>query len=235
MMNNTVKHRLNQLKVLLHEHNYRYYILNDPSVSDAEYDKLFRELQQLEADYPELITPDSPTQRIGASPAKEFAKITHTVPMLSLENAFLPEEVLAFDQRMRERLHKEPISYHCEPKLDGIAVSLRYEKGLLIYAATRGDGFVGEDITYNIRTIKTIPLRLRGKDFPDVLEVRGEVYMPKASFQALNEKALEEGSKVFVNPRNAAAGSLRQLDPKITASRTLEMFCYGVGNIDDIT
>ena len=228
-MTNTIKYRLNELKTRLHEHNYRYYILNQPTISDAEYDKLLRELQQLETEHPELITSDSPTQRVGESPAKEFAKITHTVPMLSLENAFSPEEVSAFDQRVRERLHKTEITYHCEPKLDGIAVSLRYEKGLLISAATRGDGFIGEDITLNIRTIKSIPLRLHGKDFPDMLEVRSEVYMPKASFAALNERALNEGLKPFVNPRNAAAGSLRQLDPRITASRTLDIFCYGVG------
>ncbi len=233
-MNNTIKQRLKQLKTLLNEHNYRYYILNEPTISDAEYDKYFRELQQLETQHPELITADSPTQRVGGTPTKEFAKITHTIPMLSLENAFSTEEVLAFDERVRERLNKTQIIYHCEPKLDGIAVSLCYEKGVFTYAATRGDGFVGEDITANIRTLHTIPLRLRGEGFPAVLEVRGEVYMPKTSFNALNEKALKEGHKPFVNPRNAAAGSLRQLNPKITASRTLNIFCYGIGKADGL-
>lgn len=233
-MHNAIKYRLNQLKTFLHEQNYRYYILNKPTVSDAEYDRYLLELQKLEAKYPELITTDSPTQRVGASPAKEFTKITHIAPMLSLENAFSADEVLAFDQRVRERLNKTQVIYHCEPKLDGIAVSLCYEKGIFTYAATRGDGFIGEDISLNIRTLNTIPLRLRGKDFPAVLEVRGEVYMPKASFNALNEKALKEGYKPFVNPRNAASGSLRQLDPTITASRTLNIFCYGVGKADGL-
>lgn len=232
-MKSNAKTRITELVLLLNEYDYRYYVLDDPSVSDAEYDRLFRELQALETQHPDLILSNSPTQRAGIAPSKEFAKITHNFPMLSLENAFSFEEVLAFDQRVRERLGKDKIHYTCEPKLDGIAVSLRYEKGFLISAATRGDGFVGEDITANIRTIKTIPLKLRGNDFPAVIEVRGEVYMPKTSFASLNEKALQEGHKPFVNPRNAAAGSLRQLDANITASRTLNMFCYGIGEIQN--
>lgn len=229
VMNDAIKKRLNKLRGLVNEYSYRYYVLDNPSVSDAAYDQLFRELQELEAKYPDLITPDSPTQRVGPTPAKEFAKITHENPMLSLENAFSFEEVLAFDKRVRERLGKDKVHYNCEPKLDGIAVNLRYENGILVNAATRGDGFVGEDITANIRTLNTVPLALRGHNFPHILEVRGEVYMPKKSFDALNEKAFQEGHKPFVNPRNAAAGSLRQLDAKITASRTLKIFCYGVG------
>lgn len=232
-MKSNAKTRITELVLLLNEYDYRYYVLDDPSVSDAEYDRLFRELQALETQHPDLILSNSPTQRAGIAPSKEFAKITHNFPMLSLENAFSFQEVLAFDQRVRERLGKDKIHYTCEPKLDGIAVSLRYEKGFLISAATRGDGFVGEDITANIRTIKTIPLKLRGNDFPAVIEVRGEVYMPKTSFASLNEKALQEGHKPFVNPRNAAAGSLRQLDANITASRTLNMFCYGIGEIQN--
>ena len=229
-MSNAVAKKINQLRAELNEHNYRYYILDDPIVSDAEYDRLLRELQALEAEHPELITPDSPTQRVGALPLKSFAEVKHDVPMLSLDNAFNDEEVIAFEQRIKDRLHSEAIiEFACEPKLDGLAVSLLYENGVLVRAATRGDGFTGEDITSNIRTIPTVPLHLRGNKIPPRVEVRGEVYMPKEKFNKLNERLREKNEKVFVNPRNAAAGSLRQLDPRITATRPLEIFCYGVG------
>jgi DNA ligase (NAD+) len=217
----------------LNEHNYRYYILDDPSVSDAEYDHIFKQLQKIEREHPELITPDSPTQRVGAKPLKEFAEVQHKIPMLSLENAFSEEDVFAFDQRIHDRLHvAHPIEYLCEPKYDGLAVSILYKNGKLATAATRGDGETGEDITQNIRTIRMVPLQLHGKNIPPIVEVRGEVYMPKAGFEKLNARALEKGEKVFVNPRNAAAGSLRQLDPRITASRPLEIYCYGFGTIE---
>ncbi|MES2217032.1 MAG: NAD-dependent DNA ligase LigA [Pseudomonadota bacterium] len=237
-----------KLRELLNDYNYRYHVLDDPSVSDAEYDKLFIELRELEQQYPELITADSPTQRVGAAPLKEFAEVQHEVPMLSLENAFEDEQVEAFYKRIQDRLAKykfnsidlqEFESEHmeipivCEPKLDGLAVSLRYEKGLLVRAATRGDGFTGEDVTENVRTVRSVPLRLHGKDFPDVLEVRGEIYMPIAEFKELNSKALANQEKVFANPRNAAAGSLRQLNPRITAKRQLAIFCYGIGAFSD--
>jgi DNA ligase (NAD+) len=222
--------RAEQLRQELTEHNYKYYVEDKPSISDAAYDKLFRELQQLEAEYPSLKTSDSPTQRVGAPPLKVFAQVTHSIPMLSLDNAFSEEEVAHFDRRVRERLNIDtPIEYVCEPKLDGLAVSLRYEKGIFVKGATRGDGYTGEDITENLRTIPTVPLRLRGKNFPAVVEVRGEVYMPKAGFLSLNAKAEKNGEKVFANPRNAAAGSLRQLDSRITASRPLALYCYSVG------
>jgi DNA ligase (NAD+) len=228
-----VKNSIQSLRDKLNEHNYRYYVLDEPSISDAEYDHLFKQLQELEKAHPELVTADSPTQRVGAKPLKEFDEIRHSVPMLSLENAFAEEDVLAFDNRIHDRLGiSNVIEYLCEPKYDGLAVSIRYENGVLVNAATRGDGEVGEDITQNIRTIKMVPLILRGENIPQVLEVRGEVYMPKVGFEKLNARALEKGEKVFVNPRNAAAGSLRQLDPKITALRPLAMYCYGVGSVE---
>jgi DNA ligase (NAD+) len=218
--------------MVINDHNYRYYVLDDPLISDTEYDHLFQQLKQLEEKYPELISRDSPTQRVGAKPLKEFQEVQHKVPMLSLENAFTDEDAQAFDQRIHDRLKiNNPIEFTCEPKLDGLAVSLRYENGVFVQAATRGDGETGEDITENIRTIPMVPLVLRGKDFPPILEVRGEVYMSKAGFNELNARAQAEGEKVFVNPRNAAAGSLRQLDPRITASRPLEIFCYGIGDV----
>ncbi|MDR3478764.1 MAG: NAD-dependent DNA ligase LigA [Gammaproteobacteria bacterium] len=226
---NILKH-VDFLRQKINDYNYQYYVLDDPSVSDAEYDLLLRELQAIEAEYPSIVTPDSPTQRVGAAPLKEFAEVEHQIPMLSLENAFTDEEVLAFDQRVHDRLGQEhEIEYSCEPKLDGLAVSLRYENGVFVRGATRGDGATGEDVTENLRTIRTLPLKLHGKDFPEVLEVRGEVYMPKAGFAKLNANAEKKGEKIFANPRNAAAGSLRQLDSHITASRPLSIFCYGVG------
>lgn len=220
-----------QLRTMIDQHNYRYYVQDDPSVPDAEYDRLFQRLKQIEQEYPELTTPDSPTQRVGSKPISSFDEVKHERAMLSLDNAFSEEDLRDFDRRVRERLSNEilPISYACEPKLDGIAVSLLYEKGILVRGATRGDGATGENITHNVRTIASIPLRLLGEGIPERLEVRGEIYMPKAGFQALNERANAKGEKAFVNPRNAAAGSLRQLDARITATRPLEMCCYGVG------
>ena len=231
----SVVQRIEALRKEIREHNYRYYVLDDPTVPDAEYDRLMRELQALEAEYPELLTSDSPTQRVGAEPAREFGEVRHEIPMLSLANAFSEEDLLAFDKRIRDRLDtSESIEFAAEPKLDGLAVSLLYEDGKLVRGATRGDGVTGEDITQNIRTIKTIPLALHGNDWPRVLEVRGEVYMPREGFEALNERARERGEKTFVNPRNAAAGSLRQLDPRVTAERPLAIFCYSVGHVEGI-
>lgn len=225
--------QVEQLREQLREHNYHYYVLDNPVIPDVEYDRLFRQLQELERAHPELITRDSPTQRVGDKPLDEFAQVQHRVPMLSLDNVFNDEELVAFDRRVRERLETEDdIEYVCEPKLDGLAVSLRYENGEFVQAATRGDGQTGEDITQNIRTIQSIPLRLHGTGYPATLEVRGEVFMPKAGFDELNRRAAEKGDKVFANPRNAAAGSLRQLDPRITAQRPLDMYCYGVGYVD---
>ncbi|GMQ52983.1 NAD-dependent DNA ligase LigA [Halopseudomonas aestusnigri] len=223
------------------QHNYRYYVLDEPAVPDAEYDRLFNELKAIEAEHPDLITPDSPTQRVGGAPASGFGEVRHEVPMLSLGNAFAEQDMLDFDRRVREGLDLPAgdlfgggaeVEYCCEPKLDGLAVSLLYENGLLVRGATRGDGTTGEDISTNVRTIRNIPLKLRGEGWPAVLEVRGEVFMSKAGFEALNERAREAGSKTFANPRNAAAGSLRQLDPTITASRPLEFCCYGFGRVD---
>lgn len=218
------------LKKAIEDHNYRYYVLDAPSITDAEYDQLYQALKKLEAAHPELITPDSPTQRVGGAALKEFGEVKHGVSMLSLDNAFTEEDLDDFDQRIRDRLHAhEPIQYTCEPKLDGLAINLRYEHGRFVQAATRGDGFTGEDVTENVRTIAMVPLQLRGHAFPAVLDVRGEVFMSKQGFMQLNEAAQQKGEKQFANPRNAAAGSLRQLDSKITASRPLEMYCYGLG------
>ena len=229
----SIEQHLQQLRDQLNHHNYQYYVLDDPEVPDAEYDRLFRELKKLESDNPELITEDSPTQRVGSAPLSAFSQVSHELPMLSLDNAFNDEDMEEFDRRIKDRLNmQETISYACEPKLDGIAVSLLYEQGLLVRGATRGDGSTGEDITQNVRTIPTIPLKLTGDNFPDRLEVRGEIYMPKAGFDALNDKARATGQKTFVNPRNAAAGSLRQLDSRITASRPLEMCSYSVGVVE---
>jgi DNA ligase (NAD+) len=225
--------RVTELRAQLEHHNYRYHVLDDPEISDAEFDLLLTELRALEASYPQLVTPDSPTQRVGGSAANAFPSVQHRMPMLSLDNAFTEDEVIAFDRRVRERLGRdERIDYAAEPKLDGLAISLIYERGLLARAATRGDGVTGEDVTANVRTIQSVPLRLRGSA-PALLEVRGEVYMPVAGFHAMNARAAERGDKLFVNPRNAAAGSLRQLDPRITAERPLDLFFYGVGVVED--
>lgn len=232
-MPSKVQQQIEQLRSELNEHSYRYYVLDDPSVPDAEYDRLFRQLQQLESEHPHLITSESPTQRVGNQPLDGFKQVQHKVPMLSLDNVFNPEELRAFDQRLRERLKLDhAIEYVCEPKLDGLAVSLMYENGILVQGATRGDGQTGEDITHNIRTIDSIPLKLRGDGYPGVLEVRGEVFMPKKGFHKLNEQALEKGEKLFANPRNAAAGSLRQLDARLTRQRPLDIYCYSVGYVD---
>jgi DNA ligase (NAD+) len=222
------------LREQLDDWNYRYYVLDDPSVPDAEYDRSLRELQSLEAANPELIRPDSPTQRVGAKPLAQFRQVRHEVPMLSLENAFNAEDMTDFNRRLLDRLDGDfsELEYACEPKLDGIAVSLLYRDGVLERGATRGDGTTGEDITHNVRTIPSIPLRLRGSDFPPLLEVRGEIYMPKQGFEDLNARARAAGEKTFVNPRNAAAGSLRQLDARLTALRPLEMCCYSVGRVE---
>jgi DNA ligase (NAD+) len=226
-----IAQRAAELRDNIDYHNYRYYSLDDPLVPDAEYDRLLRELQSLENQYPELITAQSPTQRVGAAPAEAFGEVVHTVPMLSLANAFENQELMDFDRRVRERLGVEEVEYAAEPKLDGLAASIRYQDGLLVSGATRGDGTRGEDVTRNIRTIKTVPLQLRGDDFPRVLEVRGEVFMTEAGFRRLNEEQVRRDAKPFANPRNAAAGGLRQLDPSITAERPLTMVCYGVGDV----
>lgn len=224
---------IEQLRQEIRLHNYRYYALDDPQITDAEYDRLLQRLRDLEKEYPHAVTPDSPTQRVGATPLSAFKTVVHEVPMLSLDNAFSDQELYAFHQRIQDRLKSTAeIKYACELKLDGLAVSLLYRNGVLVRGATRGDGTNGEDITQNVRTIASIPLKLLGNDFPEVLEVRGEVYMPKAGFNALNDKARIAGEKLYVNPRNAAAGSLRQLDSKITASRRLEMCAYSVGLVE---
>lgn len=235
--------RLNRLRSEIERHNQAYYVHDAPVVSDAEFDALMRELQRLEAAYPHLVTPDSPTQRVGASPLTAFGSVTHSVPMLSLGNAFEDTEVRAFDKRVADTLraagklsHHEEVSYFCELKLDGLAISLRYERGLLVQAATRGDGQTGEDVTMNVRTIKAIPLKLKcaTHEMPEVLEVRGEVFMNLADFSRLNRAQQARGEKIFVNPRNAAAGSLRQLDSRITAQRPLSFFAYGWGDIGGV-
>lgn len=225
----SAERRIQELRQVIDDHNYRYYVLDEPAVPDAEYDRLMRELQNLETEHPELVTADSPTQRVGAGGDNTFEEVVHRLPMLSLDNAFSDDEVRDFDRRVRERLARsEPVEYVCEPKLDGLAVSLHYEQGVLTQAATRGDGYTGEDITANIRTINSVPLRLRGRNVPDMVEVRGEVYMPRAGFERLNRRLADHGEKTFVNPRNAAAGSLRQKNPRITARRPLEMCAYSV-------
>ncbi|MCH9829297.1 MAG: NAD-dependent DNA ligase LigA [Gammaproteobacteria bacterium] len=216
----------------LAEHNHRYYVLDDPSIPDAEYDRLFRELQQLESEHPELRTEDSPTQRVGGAPLQEFESVRHAVPMLSLDNCFSEGELRDFDRRVRQGLNRERPSYVAEPKLDGLAVSLLYENGHLLRGATRGDGETGENITANLRTIRAIPLTLRGEGYPTRLEVRGEVYMPREGFRLMNARLEAEGHKPFVNPRNAAAGSLRQLDSRLTAKRPLSFFAYALAQIE---
>ena len=221
------------LRETLREHNYRYYTLDDPSVPDAEYDRLMQRLRELEAQHPELVSADSPTQRVGGEPLAGFAQVRHELPMLSLGNAFSTGEMADFERRVQDRLKSgDTIEYACEPKLDGIAVSLLYRDGQLERAASRGDGSTGEDITHNVRTVHSVPLRLRGKVWPTLLEVRGEVYMSRKGFEAMNQKAREQDEKLFVNPRNAAAGTLRQLDPRIAAARPLEICAYGVGRIE---
>ena len=237
-LQHTIATRIAQLRQIITQHDYSYYVLDAPTVPDSEYDRLFAQLRELEQQYPELITSDSPTQRVSGQASTAFTQVQHQVPMLSLGNAFAEAQVLEFAQRAEQALGADQshndlfsptvtVQYCCEPKLDGLAVSITYEQGVLVRAATRGDGQTGEDITANVRTIRNVPLKLQGEDWPEFLEVRGEVYMPKAGFEALNQRALAAGQKPFANPRNAAAGSLRQLDAKITASRPLEFCCYG--------
>ena len=228
------REEINQLRVALDEANHRYYILDEPTLTDADYDRKLQRLQQLEASYPNLITSDSPTQRVGAAPADGFSSVAHAIPMLSLDNAFSREDILTFAERVADRLEcaADEITFSCEPKLDGAAVSLVYEQGRLVSGATRGDGRSGEGITSNLRTLRSVPLKLLGNNVPALLEVRGEVIMRHTGFEALNERAREEGSKVFANPRNAAAGSLRQLDPRITAKRPLEFHAYQAARLE---
>lgn len=229
----SIEKKIESLREQLRYHSYKYYVLDDPDIPDAEYDRLLKQLEALEKAHPELVTPDSPTQRVGSKPLTAFEQIRHQKPMLSLDNVFSEDELLAFNQRLQDRLNNEDeIEFTAEPKLDGLAISLRYEKGMLIYAATRGDGFTGENVTQNVRTMQSVPLRLLGADYPEVLEVRGEVFMPKAGFEKLNKQARQKGEKEFANPRNAAAGSLRQLDPAITAIRPLSFYCYGIGIVE---
>ncbi|TXH67274.1 MAG: NAD-dependent DNA ligase LigA, partial [Thiothrix sp.] len=228
-----VQEQIEALRTQIRHHNHLYYVLDDPQIPDAEYDRLFRELQALEAAHPEFITADSPTQRVGGEALSEFGSVRHELPMLSLANVFSEEELDNFDRRIHERLKDESeLEYVAEPKLDGLAISLLYENGVLVRAATRGDGETGEDVTANVRTIQSVPLRLLGENYPTRLEVRGEIYMPKLGFNKLNQGLAAEHLKTFANPRNAAAGSLRQLDPRITAQRPLEIFCYSMGIVE---
>ena len=222
--------RAEALRGQLRYHNHRYYVLDDPEIPDGDYDRLFRELADLESRYPDLVTPDSPTQRVGAAPRPEFTQVRHCLPMISLDNAMDDADLAEFHRRVRSGLAATgEAAFTAEPKLDGLAVSIRFEQGALVQAATRGDGTTGEDITANVRTIQAVPLRLLGADYPAVLEVRGEVYLPHAGFTRMNAQALARGDRTFANPRNAAAGSLRQLDPRITAARPLRFCCYGWG------
>ncbi|MGV7960683.1 NAD-dependent DNA ligase LigA [Photorhabdus tasmaniensis] len=225
--------QIENLRITLRHHEYLYHIMDAPEIPDAEYDRLMQELKTLEEQYPELITSDSPTQRVGAVPLTAFKQVRHEIPMLSLDNVFDEESYLAFDKRVRDRLKDDQdLVVCCELKLDGLAVSLLYENGELVQAATRGDGTTGENITSNVRTIYAIPLRLTGENIPARVEIRGEVFIPQKGFEKLNEEARRTGAKVFANPRNAAAGSLRQLDPRITAKRPLTFFCHGVGVLE---
>ena len=234
--NSDIQAQLDSLREQILYHNYRYHVLDDPEVPDAEYDRLVRQLQALEKEHPDLITPDSPTQRVGDAPIAAFGTVQHRLPMLSLDNAFSEDELREFHRRVTQRLdledESEDLQYTAEPKLDGAAVSLLYENGKLVRGATRGDGTTGEDITHNVRTIDAVPLALMGHDYPPLLEVRGEVFMPKAGFEAYNDRARAAGEKTFVNPRNAAAGSLRQLDPRLTAERPLDIYVYSVGLVE---
>ncbi|MCF2849516.1 NAD-dependent DNA ligase LigA [Pseudoalteromonas sp. ACER1] len=233
-MSSPIFEQISQLRAQLEEHNHNYYVLDAPSIPDAEYDRLMRELSALEQANPEFQSPDSPTQKVGGAALDKFEQVTHQVPMLSLDNAFSEEEFAAFNRRIKERLmDNKELTFCCEPKLDGLAVSIIYRDGVLVQAATRGDGRVGENITQNVKTIRNVPLKLRGDDFPAELEVRGEVFMDSAGFAKLNSEAEKRGDKVFVNPRNAAAGSLRQLDSKVTAKRPLMFYAYSTGLVAD--
>lgn len=236
-MSQTVSQQIAELKTRIDELNYAYYVLDNPLISDAQYDELYQALLKLEAAHPELITADSPTQRVGDQPLSHFTSVTHAVPMFSLDNAFNQQDLIDFQRRVQDRLGLENgsslIEYSAEPKMDGLAINIRYEKGQLVQATTRGDGVVGEDVTHNIRTMPSVPLHLLGTGWPAVLEVRGEVFMSKSTFNRLNEINIEKGEKPFANPRNAAAGTLRQLDPKIAAERKLSLYLYGWGEIGE--
>jgi DNA ligase (NAD+) len=232
-MSSSISEQINHLRTLLEQHNYNYYVLDTPSIPDAEYDRLLRELSALETQNPEFLSADSPTQKVGGAALSKFEQVAHQVPMLSLDNAFSEDEFTGFNRRIKERLMStDELTFCCEPKLDGLAVSIIYRDGVLVQAATRGDGFTGENITQNVKTIRNVPLKLRG-DYPNELEVRGEVFMDSAGFEKLNNEAQKRGEKVFVNPRNAAAGSLRQLDSKITAKRPLMFYAYSTGLVAD--
>ena len=231
-MAESLKDQVQHLHEVINYHSHRYYVLDDPEIPDVDYDILFRQLEALESAHPELVTLDSPTQRVGGETLKSFQQITHQIPMLSLSNAFSSEEIEEFSSRIDDLLEKQTFHIVAEPKLDGLAISLRYEDGILIQAATRGDGQTGENVTNNVRTIQSIPLKLSGSKYPQILEVRGEIFMPKKGFAKLNEAQTAKGEKIFANPRNAAAGSLRQLDSKITATRPLDMFCYSIGAVE---
>jgi len=230
--------RLAALREAIRGHDHRYYVLDDPEIPDHEYDGLMRALERIEAAHPDLITPDSPTQRVGAAPSESFSEAVHHVAMLSLANAFDEDEMRAFDRRIRERLDAPPadgftLEYTGEVKIDGVAMSLVYERGTLVRGATRGDGVRGEDVTANVRTIRAIPLKLIGATVPARIEIRGEIFMTRSGFERMNEAQRERGEPTYVNPRNAASGALRQLDPKVTASRPLNMSCYGSGLVSE--
>lgn len=233
-MASSISEQINHLRSTLEQHSYNYYVLDTPSIPDAEYDRLLQQLSALETQHPELITADSPTQKVGGAALSKFEQVAHQVPMLSLDNAFSEDEFIAFNRRIKERLMStEELTFCCEPKLDGLAVSIIYRDGVLVQAATRGDGLTGENVTQNVKTIRNVPLKLRGSDYPAELEVRGEVFMDNAGFEKFNIEAEKRGEKVFVNPRNAAAGSLRQLDSKITAKRPLMFYAYSTGLVAD--
>lgn len=236
-MSKSPQHEILKLREQLEYHNYRYYVLDDPEVSDSHYDHLFKSLEELESRYPEYQSETSPTQKVGGVAAKTFSEVIHAIPMYSLGNAFVDEDILNFDRRVRELMELEcgEVEYVAEPKLDGLAVSLRYENGWLVQAATRGDGRQGENITWNMRMVLQDRTRLQGEDIPEILEVRGEVFIGRDAFEALNKAQVEAGLKVFVNPRNAAAGGLRQLDPAVTASRPLQLSCYALGEVVGMT
>src|SRR6266849_6339719 len=227
----SIEKRISELRERIEKANYEYHVLDQPKISDESYDALMRELQDLESKHPELVTPESPTQRVGAAPSSRFAPVEHARPMLSLSNVFDEAELRAFDQRVRKGLGRDDIAYVCELKIDGLAINLAYQDGVFVQGATRGDGFVGEDVTANLRTIKSIPLSFREK-VPGRVDVRGEVYLPSASFAATNKERAERGEPLFANPRNAAAGAVRQLDPKATAKRNLAMWSYSAAGLD---
>ncbi len=234
MVADEITQETNKLREEIETHNYRYYVLDDPQVPDAEYDRLMNRLKEIEGAHPELIVPSSPTQRVGAKPVDDFETVKHEIPMLSLDNAFGEQDMVDFEKRIKDRLKSDAeLEFCCEPKLDGLAISLMYENGELVRGATRGDGAVGEDITLNARTISNVPLKLRASGWPQLVEVRGEVYMPKAGFEKLNKQQAEKGEKLFVNPRNAAAGALRQKDPSLTAKRPLQFCCYSLGLVQN--